>query len=340
VTLRCRGPAGQCTLTLARGTVGELVSQAAERVGVPPGRLTLLAGFPPRPLELGAPEAHVHTVGLRCGDSVQAVEASGGAASASQPAASSSAAAAAALPQAVAAAPPPAAAAAAAAGAAPGPGRPPDAVLFSDDSGFAVQRRIIASDNSCLFSAVSYVMSQSRSGAAELRRVIADVVAADSEGDFNEAFLGKSNAEYCRWIQQPDSWGGAIELAVLSKRFGKEICAADIQTKRIDRYGEGQYSERVFLLYDGIHYDTLAVAVFPDAPEELDVTVHPVDSPNAAALDDAVARLVAAAHAAKAFTDTQGFTLRCIVCREGMRGQAAAAAHAKATGHTSYGEYA
>ncbi len=68
---------------------------------------------------------------------------------------------------------------------------------------------------------------------------------------------------------------------------------------------QGDWPDRVFVLYDGIHYDALAVTVFADAPPELDVTVHPVDAPNAAAVDEAVARLVSAAHAARAFTDTQ-----------------------------------
>lgn len=89
----------------------------------------------------------------------------------------------------------------------------------------------------------------------------------------------------------------------------------------------------------GIHYDAIVVAPFPDAPEEVDLTLQPVDAPNAEAVDKAVASLVAVAHAAHKFTDTAGFTLRCIVCREGMQGQAAAAEHAKRTGHTSFGEY-
>ena len=132
--------------------------------------------------------------------------------------------------------------------------------------------------------------------------------------------------------------------------------------QRVDRYGQGSFARRGYLLYDGaltriiagparatlttwrvffsgIHYDAIAVAAFPGAPEELDVTLLEVDAPNAEAVDQAVAELVANAHGAHKFTDTAGFTLRCIVCREGMRGQAAAAEHAKRTGHTAFGEY-
>lgn len=40
------------------------------------------------------------------------------------------------------------------------------------------------------------------------------------------------------------------------------------------RYGESEgYAERVLLIYDGLHYDAMAVAAFEGAPEELDITV-------------------------------------------------------------------
>ena len=43
--------------------------------------------------------------------------------------------------------------------------------------------------------------------------------------------------------------------------FAREIAAYDIQTKRCDLYGQDEdYSERVMLIYDGLHYDALAVA--------------------------------------------------------------------------------
>lgn len=39
-----------------------------------------------------------------------------------------------------------------------------------------------------------------------------------------------------------------------------EIDVVDVLTSRIDRFGEDKaYSHRILLLYDGIHYDALAV---------------------------------------------------------------------------------
>lgn len=58
-----------------------------------------------------------------------------------------------------------------------GKGPAPTSVRLPDGS--CVVRRVIPSDNSCLFTAVGYVMEHDRGKAAQLRRVIADAVAAD-----------------------------------------------------------------------------------------------------------------------------------------------------------------
>jgi ubiquitin thioesterase OTU1 len=46
-----------------------------------------------------------------------------------------------------------------------------------------------------------------------------------------------------------------------------------------------------------------------------------------------------AAHAARAFTDTASFTLRCGACQLGLKGEKEAVEHAKATGHSNFTEY-
>lgn len=38
-------------------------------------------------------------------------------------------------------------------------------------------------------------------------KVIAGTVASDPE-KYSDAFLGKSNKEYCDWILNPEKWGG------------------------------------------------------------------------------------------------------------------------------------
>lgn len=90
-----------------------------------------------------------------------------------------------------------------------------------------------------------------------MRHIIAQHVENDKE-TYNEAVLGRPNAEYCQWIQQPDTWGGAIEVSILSTFYGIEIAVVDITNAIINRFGEDKnYGLRVFLLFDGIHYDAL-----------------------------------------------------------------------------------
>lgn len=40
---------------------------------------------------------------------------------------------------------------------------------------------------------------------------------AGNPEQYTEGFLGKPNNAYCKWIQDKDKWGGAIELAILSR---------------------------------------------------------------------------------------------------------------------------
>ncbi|AQK60465.1 OTU-like cysteine protease family protein [Zea mays] len=197
-----------------------------------------------------------------------------------------------------------------------------------------VVRRVIPSDNSCLFNAVGYVMEHNRNKASELRqlpfssplcsKVIAATVAGDPE-KFNEVFLGKPNEAYCAWILDPEKWGGAIELSILSEYYGREIAAYDIQTTRCDLYGqEKNYSERAMLIYDGLHYDALAMSPAEGAPEEFDQTIFPVNHDRSIGPAEGLAlNLVREAQRKRSYTDTANFTLRCGVCQIGVIGQQA-----------------
>lgn len=90
-----------------------------------------------------------------------------------------------------------------------------------------------------------------------MRQIIAQHVANDKES-YNQAILGKPNDEYCRWIEQPETWGGAIEVSILSSFYGIEIDVVDVTSGVINQFGEDKnFGMRVFLLFDGIHYDPL-----------------------------------------------------------------------------------
>ncbi|XP_002280308.1 OVARIAN TUMOR DOMAIN-containing deubiquitinating enzyme 2 isoform X2 [Vitis vinifera] len=203
-----------------------------------------------------------------------------------------------------------------------------------------VVRRVIPSDNSCLFNAVGYVMEHDKNKAAYLRQVIAAIVQSDAT-KYSEAFLEKPNEEYCAWILNPEKWGGAIELSILADYYGREIAAYDIQTGRCDVYGqEAGYDERVMLIYDGLHYDALAMSPFDGAPEEFDQTVFTVQTDRAIGpIEELALNLVKEQQRKRRFTDTTNFTLRCGVCQIGVIGQKEAMEHARATGHVNFQEY-
>ncbi|TXG67772.1 hypothetical protein EZV62_009047 [Acer yangbiense] len=207
-----------------------------------------------------------------------------------------------------------------------------------------VARRVIPSDNSCLFNAVGYVMDHDKNKAPELRQVIAATVVSDPI-KYSKAFLGKPKEEYCSWILDSEKWGvgasstpivgnlliycadfylifcgeGAIELSILADYYGREIAAYDIQTIRCDLYGqEKKYLERVMLIYDGLHYDALA---------------------DYWAVEGLALNLVKEQHRKRTFTNTARFTLRCGVCQIRVVGQKEAMEHAQATGHVNFQEY-
>jgi len=212
-----------------------------------------------------------------------------------------------------------------------------DSVLFSgsDEEGFMTRRKI-ADDNSCLFNAVGYVLEgKSRSKAPQLRSLIASLVVADSD-TYSDAVLGKPCDEYATWILNSKNWGGAIELSVLSNHYQAEIAAFDVSTKKMYCYGEGEgYSQRVYLIYDGIHYDAVALNPIEDGPEDFDVTVF---SPYDESPRLKTAALIEKLHKSHQYTDTARFQLLCLDCNTVLTGEKEAALHAASTSHTNFVE--
>ncbi|KXN67990.1 OTU-domain-containing protein [Conidiobolus coronatus NRRL 28638] len=188
------------------------------------------------------------------------------------------------------------------------------------NSGYVI-RRDIPDDNSCLFRALGVV----------------DKILQDPE-NYNEAILGRPVKEYCDLILKENTWGGAIELKALSDVYQTEICSIDIQTLRADRFGEGLYPQKVYVLYSGIHYD--AVALSPDisfiSNQEIDLTIF---NKNDTEIHEGVLKLGQVYQKDRAFTDMANFTLKCEVCKLGLKGQKEAQLHAMNSGHSSFSEY-
>ncbi|CAH8492882.1 unnamed protein product [Heterobilharzia americana] len=223
----------------------------------------------------------------------------------------------------------------------------PTNTITNRQSESRIVRLCAPSDNSCLFTSALFCVNNhdnhlkigtevvtNMAAVNQLRELISGIVLSDPV-KYSEAFLGVSNEEYSRQIRRPDQWGGGIEVSILSQLYEVEICIVDIESCRIDRFGEDRnYPQRILLIYDGIHYDPLA----QECPKrDCLVTVFPTND-NSILLE--AQQLASKARAEWAFTDLASFTLLCRQCDAPLVGQAAAQKHAQLTGHTQFREIA
>lgn len=323
IALTIRSAKGQTRVSVAAtATLGDLKVAIAKALGVEVGAQIL--SIPPATLLVGRDEDTLKSLGIK-GGALLLKEKEGMATSSSAPIASSEA-----IKTAATTAPPVASIVA-----------NPSAVTVLLDASHAGKliRRIVAADNSCLFTSFCYVLEDKvRSKPQQLRSVVANVLERNQE-IYTEAYLNKSNADYRKWIVLPGAWGGAIEVAILSEHYKAEVVVFDIQTNRFDLYGEGShYARRVYLIYDGLHYDPMAWATSETAAESLDRVVFDPNDPLPLQSGHAYCKLM---HDKKAFTDTSKFSLRCGVCGAGLAGEDEAMKHAQSTKppHTNFQEF-
>lgn len=198
-------------------------------------------------------------------------------------------------------------------------------------------KRVVPADNSCLFTSIDFVMENGKKidleSSRQLRHIIAQIVAGNPNL-YNPGFLEKSNSEYCSWISDNKSWGGAIEVSILANYFETEIDVIDSQTGRINRFGEDkQFRQRVFLLYSGVHYDPIVLENFDGTSiiqTKFDVTDEEV-------LVQAL-EIGEEAKASRQFTNIESGTMKCLVCSVLVHGQLGLKHHLMETGHVNFSE--
>jgi len=194
--------------------------------------------------------------------------------------------------------------------------------------GAKASRHRIPDDNSCLFHAVIFLLQRSDSP-QDMRNIIANAVRTNSL-QWSDAMLGKPREAYIRYITDPSKWGGQVELNILCSIAKVEIAAVDIQSGRVDVYGQGSgYTHRVYMLFSGIHFDAVT----------FDMGDH--NTTRQVRADDAVAersvqQLAAFLRRQGAFTDQQTMRLVCQTCGFEMEGDYEARLHAGSSGHTDF----
>jgi ubiquitin thioesterase OTU1 len=338
--IRLRGPSGQSTVTLDdSATIKDLQDQIAEKTGL--ATFDVKYGYPLKPLELDIcqPDQRISEIGINLnGESLIVAQKDGASRGASDGATTAHPAHPAHL-------------------APPQPSRPsqpsqpstshipqenaaedPPEIASPEHAGTFVLR-VMPDDNSCLFRAVGAAVMGDMDTMVELRSIIAGTIQSNPT-EYTAAILGKKPDEYCTWIQNEDSWGGAIELKILSEYFNIEICSIDVQTLNMFQFNEGAPT-RCIVVYSGIHYDVLALSPSDPPYTRANPLAHG-DTKIFEAVDPVVlekakelCRVLQGKHY---YTDTSGFTVRCNVCGGTFTGERGATKHAAETGHYDFGE--
>ncbi|PVU93237.1 hypothetical protein BB561_003380 [Smittium simulii] len=182
-----------------------------------------------------------------------------------------------------------------------------------NDSGYLIMREI-PDDNSCLFRALT----------------VCEVIRANPH-KYTEAILGKKPQEYCSWIMLPTSWGGAIELEILSEFHNVQVVSVDIGSLQVYRFGNS--NPFAILLYNGIHYNAVSFnqSINDDQMSEDMSIFMPSDNK---CIENAIS-LAKLVKKASGYANTSSFKIQCLTCNEILTGEKSALLHAKQTGHTN-----
>ncbi|KAI0727208.1 OTU-domain-containing protein [Fomitopsis betulina] len=330
--IRLRHPKGVTTLQIDvdNASVLDLQQQIYAATDIPPSQQDLKSGYPPQPLTL-IPELPLASLGLKGGDQLTLTQKAG---TSSAPFRAST---------------PPASAASSALTTRAPPASPPSMGAIRSqgpdnvpvEGGYLVHR-IVPDDNSCLFSSIALIFEQDISKAPMIRQIVADAIRRDAEA-WSDAILGRSRDEYISTILKPSTWGGAIELTILASHYSTEIASVDVETGRVDHFTPSPAKDsgnRCIVVYSGIHYDAATLAPMLDAPADFHQTVVPVTGEgDSDPVIVAAKKLADKLRAKRAYTNTATFTIRCQVCKTGLKGEKEARSHAMETGHVEFGEY-
>lgn len=211
--------------------------------------------------------------------------------------------------------------------------------VFVPELGSYLILRNIPDDNSCMFNALNYAMKKDNVPA--MREVVASHIRSDPE-KYNEVILGRSNDDYCRWITKKDSWGGAIELGILSQYYKIQINCLDIELGQTIKFEPSPDCGRfIVLIYSGIHYDILSLnskVSNDDSDKSHDTCVFSTSSDLYHTIFIASNKICQLLQSKDYATNLTKFRLRCLECYTVCVGETGASKHALETGHSKFGE--
>jgi len=196
-------------------------------------------------------------------------------------------------------------------------------------------RRYVDADDSCLFSSIAYLFDRknfNESSSLIYRNMIVEYLCNNI---FDDELLDLPKNDYINEISNPSKWGGGIEIKIFTEILKIEIAIVDVQTNRIDLFGQDKnYSNRIFILYNGVHYDPLVINFDESAEPDSDLTVFKTNEHD---IFDLFKTYV------KKFTEKGDFvdmgnlcSLECTECNQKFLNEEAATGHAKKLDHWSF----
>tara|TARA_B100001248_G_C27375220_1_gene453891 strand:+ start:77 stop:682 length:606 start_codon:yes stop_codon:yes gene_type:complete len=194
-------------------------------------------------------------------------------------------------------------------------------------------RRFVDADNSCLFASIGYNLDHrnfSDITGLQYRQLLAQYL---ENNDVDKNMFEVPKEEYIEMIQNPGTWGGAVELRLFSDMFQMEIASIDVQSNRVDIFGEDKkYPQRIYVLYNGVHYDPLVMAVNESSLD--DISIFESDDHET---------LIQMQNYCKSFKDKGDYVdiskmnkLKCSICGEMFETQDEALIHAENFKHWNF----
>ena len=195
-------------------------------------------------------------------------------------------------------------------------------------------RRYVNHDNSCLFASIAYLTIPENfcdSSALIYRLLIVDYL---KNNDFDKSLLGGSKEEYIEQLSEPDFWGGGIELQIFTKIFEVQIASIDVQSGRVDIFGESEnYEKRIYVVYNGYHYDPLVMNI-DDNDSKSDITRFNIHDDDTLIL---FKEYVESFRKTGDYLDTSSSTCYiCNVCNENFNNEENMMIHGETTQHWDY----
>lgn len=199
--------------------------------------------------------------------------------------------------------------------------------------------RVMPDDNSCMFTAVGGALrgkvgDPNLTTPMALRRAVVSHIEANPDRYTKVILENMEPAAYCRRILRPDTWGGYIDLVIISEIFGIQIDSISVLDGAVTTYGENnKYDLRCVLVYSNIHYDRVAEIFDEDqVGADFDVTTWSVAESDHI-IENAKKLCKRLKDEFHYYTDTSGFVVRCNDCGWIGQGEKAVVEHSRTTGH-------